>query len=859
MAAFTLGRTGKGVLAVRTKMLREGFYWTGIMDPKLRVFDIIMKTEFGTTYNSYVLKTEGKTILFETAKAVFLEEYIRELEPLTGAGAIDYLILDHTEPDHAGSVEYLLEQNPGLKIVATGCALNFLKHIVNRDFFGIAVRDNETMRIGGKTLRFLSVPNLHWPDTMYTFIEEDRILLTCDSFGAHYGTEGILRSEVRDEESYKKAAKYYFDNILGPFKTYMQKGLERARALNPSMICTGHGPVLDTKIGEIFSLYESWCRIDNPNREKTVVIPYVSAYGYTKELAEGIADGIRDSGPVAVRLYDMVEADPAAVQKELSFADGILFGTPTILGEALKPIWDLTTSMFPVTHGGAYAAAFGSYGWSGEGVTHLTERLRQLKFRVPDDGLRVRFKPGKTGCADAYEYGFRFGLLVQGDVEPGRKQAGKKGARTLVKCLVCGEIFDSSLETCPVCGVGKEYFVPAEEEEISWRRDTGERFVILGNGIAGLSAAEAIRQRNHTASVILVSEEAYDTYNRPMLTKALLANPAPEQTAVYGEEWYEKRRIYRILGKRAVSLDRDRREAELSDGTRLPWDKLIYALGAEQALPPIEGAAQERVIAIRRLSDVRRIQEMLPGLRRVAVIGGGVLEAAWEFCRIHCQVTVVESGPCLMPRQLDGRAADLLKTLAEAEGVRILTGTRVEEITPCQGADRESFGVKLEDGGFLPADLVIVSVGIRANTELAKQAGLDIRRGVLVNERMETSRSGIYACGDCAEYGGKMDGLWSAAARQGKTAGANAAGETVCYEPVPEGLSFHGFHTALFCIGDVHTDENSPSRIVEELDEARNYYKKYVFANGRLKGAVLLGDLSEMAELMEKIAPVSGS
>lgn len=135
---------------MRTKMLREGFYWTGIMDPNLRIFDIIMKTEFGTTYNSYVLKTEGRTILFETAKAVFLEEYIEELESLTGVGQIDYLILDHTEPDHAGSVEYLLERNPGLKIVATGCALNFLKHIVNRDFFGIAVKDQETMRIGGK-------------------------------------------------------------------------------------------------------------------------------------------------------------------------------------------------------------------------------------------------------------------------------------------------------------------------------------------------------------------------------------------------------------------------------------------------------------------------------------------------------------------------------------------------------------------------------------------------------------------------------------------------------------------------------------------------------------------------------------
>ena len=155
-------------MTMETLQLREEFYWTGIVDDQLRVFDIIMYTEFGTTYNSYILKAGDKTVLFETAKAKFFDEYLEKLSEITDIRKIDYLVVNHTEPDHAGSVERLLELNPGLKIIATGCAIGFLKEIVNGEFTAIPVKDNETMKIGNKTLRFLSVPNLHWPDTMYT-------------------------------------------------------------------------------------------------------------------------------------------------------------------------------------------------------------------------------------------------------------------------------------------------------------------------------------------------------------------------------------------------------------------------------------------------------------------------------------------------------------------------------------------------------------------------------------------------------------------------------------------------------------------------------------------------------------------
>lgn len=827
--------------------LRDNFYWTGIVDDNLRVFDIIMYTEFGTTYNSYVMKAGDKTILFETAKAKFFDDYIEKLKEIVDINKIDYLVVNHTEPDHAGSVERLLDLNPQLKIIATGCAVGFLKEIVNRDFCAITVKDNQRMKIGDKTLRFLSVPNLHWPDTMYTYVEEEQILVTCDSFGSHYGFHDVLLSKVTDWEGYMRATKYYFDCIIGPFKSYMQKALGRVRELDISMICTGHGPVIDSKIDFILNTYEQWCTVINPNKKKTVVIPYVSAYGYTAQLAEKISEGIKDSGDIDVRTYDMVTADQAKVLEELGFADGILFGTPTIVGEALKPIWDLTTSIFAGTHGGKLASAFGSYGWSGEGVLHIMERLKQLKMKTTES-FRVRFKPGENNLIDAYNYGYNFGCLLQDKENPKKSGSGRK---KLVKCLVCGEIFDASLEICPVCGVGKENFVPVEQEEVEYRRDTEDFYVILGNGAAGLQAAKAIRERDKTGSVVMISNEPYSTYNRPMLTKSMVAGLSAEQIAVEDASWYEQNQIYQILNREAVAIDTKEKEVKFADGSGIKYTKLIYAAGSECFIPPIEGKDKPEVIAIRRLSDIQKIEELLPNVKNVVVIGGGVLglEAAWEMKKAQCRVTVLEAGIQLMGRQLDDAASDMLKMISEANDIQIHTGAQIVSI---EGGDHVT-GVKLKDGEVIPAELVIVSAGVRANTAIAKEAGLEVDRAVVVNSRMETSVKDIYACGDCAQYQGMNYAIWPQALEQGKTAGANAAGDSAEYEQVPAALTFHGMNTALFASGDNGKRAGVSYKTVEMKDPSKKQYEKLYFFNNRLCGVILIGDLSRMAELSQAL------
>lgn len=830
---------------MKTLELKKGFTWTGILDKELKVFDIIMETEFGTSYNSYILKTSDKTVLFETAKEKFFDEYLAELKQITDIEDIDTIVVNHTEPDHAGSVGRLLELNPNIKIVGTACALNFLKEIINRDFNKQAVKENDEIKIGDKTLRFMPLPNLHWPDTMYTYIVEDKTLVTCDSFGAHYAFDGILLSRLADQAGYQRALKYYFDNILGPFKPFMVKALNRIQDLEVELICTGHGPVIDCGIDELMKQYREWSEGCEPNAQKTVVMPYVSAYGYTGLVAEAIAEGLRTAGDINVLLYDMVEADADEVLKEIEKADGLLFGSPTILQDALKPIWDLTTAIHAPTHGGKLASAFGSYAWSGEAVNNLTERLKQLKMKVVD-GYRVKLRPSAAELEGAVAYGHDFGCLLLD--KPKVKPASKP---KLVKCLICGEVFEEGTEICPVCGVGKENFVPYEDTASEFHKDSNELFLIIGNGAAGLNAAAAIRERNQSASVVLLGDEKSLPYNRPMLTKTLLADFEPSQLLIHDEAWYQEKNILNLTDLHAAKLLIDEKEVVLSNGDHLRYDKLILATGAECFIPPIAGADQEGVLALRRIEDVHKLNQRLPKVKQAVVIGGGVLglEAAWELSR-HASVTVLELAPQLMGRQLDVAASSMLEESIRLAGINTQTNVSIQAIEGNQG---QVSGVRLADGTFYPAELVLISCGIKANTSLAIEAGIECGRAIKVDEHCSTSAADIYAAGDCAEFEGINFGNWEQALSMGKTAGANAAGEAVSYSLISPGLSFQGMNTALYAYGDNGKQKDQTYRSVLMRDDEHHTLESLYFKNNELCGFILLGDVSKMTVLLNAV------
>jgi NADH oxidase (H2O-forming) len=398
---------------MKTLKLKDNFYWLGVQDPGLKVFDITMHTEFGSSYNSYLLKGSEKTVLFETAKAKFMDEYFDKLGELVKVSEIDYLVVSHTEPDHAGSIGKLIETNPEIVVVGSQMAITFLKEITNGEFESLVIKDGDTLSLGDKTLRFISAINLHWPDAMYTYIEEDKVLVSCDSFGVHYSFDEVLVSKLHEkgEEAYQEylgAVYYYYACIMKPFQSFVLAAVNRIKNLEINMICTGHGPVLDENPWEIVHLYEKWAATPLPNAKKTVVMPYVSAYGYTAALAEKIAEGVKSAGDYEVKLFDMVEADRDEVIAEMLSADGLLLGTPTMVGDALEPIADLLLRVHPIQVAGKPASAFGSYGWSGEGVPNILTRLGQLRMKVFEEGYKVRFNPSKAQLEEAFEFGKRF-------------------------------------------------------------------------------------------------------------------------------------------------------------------------------------------------------------------------------------------------------------------------------------------------------------------------------------------------------------------------------------------------------------------------------------------------------------------
>ncbi len=423
-----------------------------------------------------------------------------------------------------------------------------------------------------------------------------------------------------------------------------------------------------------------------------------------------------------------------------------------------------------------------------------------------------------------------------------------KGKRKLVKCIVCGEIFDSELDICPVCGVGRDYFIPYDEEDVSFKKDTSETFVILGNGAAGVSAAEAIRERNGTCSIIMISKEGELSYNRPMLTKSLSSLISAQEILIHQPDWYEENNITNILNAEIVKLDIENKTVCLKDGRDIAFDKCIYALGAENFVPPMKSSDKPEVIAIRNMEDVKRASEIGRTAKRAVVIGGGVLglEAAWELSKL-CTVTVLEVADKLMVKQLDDKASEVLGKLIQKAGIEFRVNASVSEIT---GEDKVT-GVRLQNGEIFEADLVIISCGIRANTDIAKVCGIPVNRAIVVNEKMETGVEGIYACGDCAEYGGVNYAVWSQAVQMGKTAGCNAAGEETEYELNPPALTFEGMRTALFAGGDNGKNAELDYQMLEYIDKEEMNYEKYYFIDNKLVGAILIGDTRKMVKLTE--------
>lgn len=424
----------------------------------------------------------------------------------------------------------------------------------------------------------------------------------------------------------------------------------------------------------------------------------------------------------------------------------------------------------------------------------------------------------------------------------------------MVKCLVCGATFEEGADVCPVCGVGAENFISYAEEEVTFRRDTDEKFVIIGGGPAAKSAAEAIRQRNREAMITIVTQEAYLPYNRPMLTKGIVTDFGYNGLAVEGEEWYLQNNIFFMANTTVLKIDTDAKliDVQLQDGGKggVVYDKLIYALGAYCFVPPIPGHDLPHVVSVRSIADTERVRKIIEERKasRAVCIGGGVmgLEGAWGLKNGGLDVTVLETAPGLLPRQLDDNASAMLEDICNNAGVHIVTGAKIAKIT--------EDAVVLEDGTEYEAQLVIMSTGMRPYTKVAEDSGITVDKWVVADSGMRTNVPDVFAAGDCITVNGQPQAFWAQAVATGRVAGANAAGDDLEYEKLGSSLVMEVCGTSVFALGSNGKDPDRDFRAVERIDRKDGLYEKYYFVDDRLEGVILVGDISRMGEMTERIA-----
>lgn len=766
--------------------------------------------------NIYRIEGTEKTVLFDAGDV-----------PDSFAADVDLLILNNCSPDRMQYINRIIKVNPGITVAGTGVALNFTEEFLGCRISKRIIRHREKTDIGGavielipvpnvnrsrhqdrtwkKSYRFLQMPNWQWIDSVCAAVEiagKNKTLISGQLFSSGSGSS-------REE---------YFKDKLRPFSSQVSKTLKLLRKENIDIVLPEQGESLSFQTGmHDYEQYLAAVDCRKTQDSKLIVIPYASTFGYTEQLAEAIASGASQVQDIRVKLIDLNNTDIKEAVDEIESADGVAIGTPTIEDDAAPEVMHLLAEASVSGLVNKTAAAFGSYSYVEKGVTNTLARMKQLGMLTLEEGLPIRFRPDDNDLKSANSYGVHF-----------------------AKCTAAGEI------------------LPREKNEDRSGEDrepanTDRRFIIIGNGAAGTTAAEELRKLDTGCSIELISRENCRAYNRQMLTKCMLQEVPEKNMFLYGEDWYKNRNIIMTLGKEVTAIDPQNRRITLEGTETREYDKLIIAVGAEPVRIDVPGKELEGVFCIHDLSEMKNMREYISArdVRNAVILGGGImgLETAADLIKGGMHITIVDCMSHLMPKHLDGTAAEMAAERLKNAGIDIMTS---ETVSNFEGEGQVE-AVKLQSGICLEAQLVIQCLGIRGSR-------------IEVNDRMETGLPDIYACGDCTVHKGVNYGLWTQAVEMARTAAGNAAGVTggssagtsdsgtedfAKYIPVIPSVTFTGFEMSFFAVGDNGSDSTCEYQSKEVSDPAEGVYKKLYFKNRKLCGGILFGDVDMTTELIE--------
>lgn len=354
--------------------ISKNVYWAGSRDWNRRIFDALIPLPRGTTYNSYLVIGDNKKALIDTVNPGFEKELDEKIRKITDPADLDYLIMNHAEPDHSGSIPHIMSINSKATLVTTNRGAKMAQTFYNVPESRIkAVKDRETISLGDKTLQFIEAPMLHWPETMFTYVPENKVLFPCDFFGAHVA-EGLYDDQVQDLLVF---AQKYFGEIMMPFRFNAQKALEKIRDLPIEIIAPSHGPI-HRNPQPILDAYRKW---SNGETKKKAIIVYATMWNSTEKMIRTFADTLTSEG-IEVAWYNLTVADIGDIAKDLVDSRAIVLGAPTVLGGA-HPLAVyaayLVKALKPPTK---YAAALSSYGWAGGALKHIQEMLAPTKMEI---------------------------------------------------------------------------------------------------------------------------------------------------------------------------------------------------------------------------------------------------------------------------------------------------------------------------------------------------------------------------------------------------------------------------------------------------------------------------------------------
>lgn len=397
--------SGWKVRQIMRKLIKNNVSWVGKIDWELRKFHgDDYSTSRGSSYNSYLIEEE-KTILVDTVWMPYADEFVENLASEIDLKKIDAIVCNHGEVDHSGSLPTLMALIPDTPIYCTANAVKSLKGQYHQDWNFKVVKSGDTLDIGnGKQLIFVEMRMLHWPDSMATFMTGDNILFSNDAFGQHYASEDLFNDKVDNYELYHEALKY-FANIVSPYRSFLRKKLDEISALNLpiEIIATSHGIIWRDDPLQIVRKYAEW---SGEYQENQIVIAYDTMWLGTRTLAEKIAEGILLADPqVKVKLYNISRTEKNDLIVEMFKAKTVVIGSPTIGNNILSSVAGFLHYAMEMKYTQKKAAAFGCYGWSGEGTKLLNGMLKEAGFTLINDGLRVNWNPDETGKAQAIELG----------------------------------------------------------------------------------------------------------------------------------------------------------------------------------------------------------------------------------------------------------------------------------------------------------------------------------------------------------------------------------------------------------------------------------------------------------------------